>query len=920
VLTTVDVVRQALNLPADAPALPTQPIQVQFPDRTRPGQFSERRSAHIAVWEPWRGQPSISSEPPSSTPSTPDDFGVALLQLEGNLTLGAAPLTLGTARDAIGHPFTTYAYLLSAQAGLLADGRIAEEREIDGQQVLVLSSEKITAGFSGAPVWDEEKGQAAGMIVGRWPLPDTPHEPDTCVALPAERLRSLLERPIPSAPWLPMEKRLADDALERYATTDRPVQRVADDRLGFGDYARALKNFIASQETTTPLTIGIEGAWGSGKSSLMSMLQDLLEPRPTFWQRSERRLRLTAQWLTWFFWFACTLPLWLVGKLLLLVGPTLLRARPGWLQEIEAGLAYDPAVHGDFRRLDDDPGLGRGVRHWAWLALHHLPMEPPTHPTVWFNAWKFDKAEQIWAALPLAVMDQIKQRYSLPGRLLFWLRLTFRRASVTVALLVILQRLLVPLVLVILLSLYTIYSEAREQDGTTASTESARASQTEGASPQAAVTVGASGEGLAARLGLPPAAVPLLLWLGTALTALIEVAKIVKDPFQLPTKRIFDRPDYKEKVGFIGRLETDFAHIVSLATNPWPHFGWKPQKLVIFVDDLDRCTSAKAVDLVEAINVFLDSERCVFVLGMDPTAVAASIEARYKDLVERTRLEAGDTRPLGRIFLDKIIQVPLRVPPSTDSGIAALIDAITQRRPGPVERAQRTPVPAIATAPSNGHGQSPPERDRPPTLPVIPQTTAQPDRASYAREEIRTAVKLGARLLRENPREIKRFVNLFRLYVYIADERHVLDQYIRGNEQVGLTPDMLAIWVVWSIRWPDIVRHLADSEPSDLRSYLRRIAAGLGEDGRWNGDGNGEIPEAVQEALSAIRARKRQVPGHWSALSWDRWLEEPDFLQSVRKLYPVWEARQDQGDMLPAMLYMTRVTFAARADSGVPAN
>ena len=57
--------------------------------------------------------------------------------------------------------------------------------------------------------------------------------------------------------------------------TDKPVSTKDGDSLQAQDYARALSLFI--QHADTPVTIGIQGGWGSGKTSLISMLQELLD-------------------------------------------------------------------------------------------------------------------------------------------------------------------------------------------------------------------------------------------------------------------------------------------------------------------------------------------------------------------------------------------------------------------------------------------------------------------------------------------------------------------------------------------------------------------------------------------------------------------------------------------------------------------
>lgn len=59
--------------------------------------------------------------------------------------------------------------------------------------------------------------------------------------------------------------------------TDKPISRIADDRLQSKRYAETLSTFI--QESDTPLTVGLQGEWGTGKTSMMYMLREILEEK-----------------------------------------------------------------------------------------------------------------------------------------------------------------------------------------------------------------------------------------------------------------------------------------------------------------------------------------------------------------------------------------------------------------------------------------------------------------------------------------------------------------------------------------------------------------------------------------------------------------------------------------------------------------
>ena len=64
---------------------------------------------------------------------------------------------------------------------------------------------------------------------------------------------------------------------QRTSLIDSPIQRVDQDSLSLSRYASALAEFIDTCDT--PVTIGIQGDWGIGKTSLLRMLEELLQPR-----------------------------------------------------------------------------------------------------------------------------------------------------------------------------------------------------------------------------------------------------------------------------------------------------------------------------------------------------------------------------------------------------------------------------------------------------------------------------------------------------------------------------------------------------------------------------------------------------------------------------------------------------------------
>lgn len=70
-----------------------------------------------------------------------------------------------------------------------------------------------------------------------------------------------------------VNKQKASSATSRASLDpDRPIESIEADRLGFADIAENLAKAVASNSAQRGFVIGIEGAWGSGKSSILNLL------------------------------------------------------------------------------------------------------------------------------------------------------------------------------------------------------------------------------------------------------------------------------------------------------------------------------------------------------------------------------------------------------------------------------------------------------------------------------------------------------------------------------------------------------------------------------------------------------------------------------------------------------------------------
>ncbi|MDY6952431.1 MAG: SUMF1/EgtB/PvdO family nonheme iron enzyme [Thermodesulfobacteriota bacterium] len=87
--------------------------------------------------------------------------------------------------------------------------------------------------------------------------------------------------------------------------------------------------------------------------------------------------------------------------------------------------------------------------------------------------------------------------------------------------------------------------------------------------------------------------------------------------------------------------------------------------IAVFIDDLDRCLPEKAVELLEAIKLFLDLTGYLFVIGVAKDVVEKGISYRYR-FYEQNR-EETDTEKEPVVapeeYLEKMIQMPFELPP-----------------------------------------------------------------------------------------------------------------------------------------------------------------------------------------------------------------------------------------------------------------
>jgi hypothetical protein len=493
-------------------------------------------------------------------------------------------------------------------------------------------------------------------------------------------------------------------------------QATDDDSLGFEPYVTAIAQFLKNPKTKPPLTLSIEGEWGSGKSSFMKQLRKKLEGEPT----------------------------------------------------------------------------------------------------VWFNAWRHDKAEALWAAFALEFIRQISRPRRrrdifrvLKGNLkLFWLRFDWKNGFQLISLLLLGLILIVPLVILSLRQGYKWIEQLTEFIKTLSQYKF----------NQTIINNWRN----------------LLYWvinlavIGSSvigfITLLIKLLNI-SDPKNDLTKYLRS-PNYQNQIPFVEKFHEDFRKIVEA-------FAGK-KKVYVFIDDLDRCEVPKSADLMQAINLMRSNDpQLIFILGMDRQKVAAGLAVKYKELIPYLALDtenegSGNSSFTGMdyayTFMEKFIQLPFQVPQPAQSDFERFLEKMSSSTAKEISKdssfiqtiGQHIQSLINKIFPSTQVERNQTENQVQASSPQTPPPSEEKQQIqrikrieiekAYNSSTVRNIVLMVASALDYNPRRLKQFVNVFRLKAYIANDTGLFDEVQQGTSiKKHLTLEQLGKFTAISLKWPRLL-------------------------------------------------------------------------------------------------------------------
>jgi hypothetical protein len=401
------------------------------------------------------------------------------------------------------------------------------------------------------------------------------------------------------------------------------------------------------------------------------------------------------------------------------------------------------------------------------VSKHQMANGKPPK-TVWFNAWRLDKEEALWAAFALLVTQSLARDLPWYGGIFAHLKLQVARFDWKKGWFGVTRFILLATFLI-----YTLIGAVRYL--------SVHHDAIDPFSPKLKAQVASKG---VAGEDKPEEALLRLLFaaLGGAgyifltLWLLKKATDVVGNPFQVDLKKYSERLNYEERISYIERFHKDFGEIVGTYAGD--------QTVFIFIDDLDRCEIPRAAELMQAINLLLsDTAQIIYVLGLDREKIAAGLASKFHEVLpflneKRDGSKEYSGLDFGYSYIEKFIQIPFQVPRPAGPDIARLLNKLNQEE-------------------SAANDEQPSE--------VSPGLLFETQADSPL---VKSIVMEVAPALEHNPRRIKQFINHFRLSAIIASQTGLFGAP-RDPKYAVFTPEILGKLLTITLRWPLLIADAA---------------------------------------------------------------------------------------------------------------
>jgi hypothetical protein len=255
--------------------------------------------------------------------------------------------------------------------------------------------------------------------------------------------------------------------------------------------------------------------------------------------------------------------------------------------------------------------------------------------------------------------------------------------------------------------------------------------------------------------------------------------------------------DYSKHLGIQAKIRDDFEKLSDLITsynkslNEDDFVSTKENeflfnRIVLYIDDLDRCPPAKVVEVLQAVHLLLSFPAFVVVVAVDSRWVSQSLKIGYRELFgDDLNVDSdGDGIPdffraTPHDYLEKIFQIPFWLYPMNMEGRRSLITTLMEssmlgEESVSIEKTMQIPIPPVIfevqsnervitdEKNSDDFNSTAKEDEIDDDYVPISQTNEISDQLVIQRNELEFSIIISP-ILGQSPRALKRFVNVYLL-------------------------------------------------------------------------------------------------------------------------------------------------------------
>ncbi|WP_410645381.1 P-loop NTPase fold protein [Amycolatopsis sp. lyj-346] len=290
---------------------------------------------------------------------------------------------------------------------------------------------------------------------------------------------------------------------------------------------------------------------------------------------------------------------------------------------------------------------------------------------------------------------------------------------------------------------------------------------------------------------------------------------------------------YENFRGLTGRIHHDLRRLsedLAKTRGKWREGGEEDrpplQRVVLYVDDLDRCRPDRVADVLQAVNLLLTMDLFMVVVAVDPRWLFSALNEHHRGLL------ADRVTPLD--YLDKIFHIPFALRPMglrAASYLRSMLPVTNEAEPKPAAKSEISPPPTPDVREVPDRAPTFVHHDTVDATPELPLPDIAPLAIDLAGEglSIRSFEQdflAEVAVLLPTPRAVKKLANLYRLVrLSVPEER--LEKFL-GDAEYQAAALLLATLVgdphrarslLVRLSSPSSVRDIAEELEGDQKNY-----------------------------------------------------------------------------------------------------